>query len=71
MVIVFRNCKIFGYKFNLPKGNLISSITNLVYQGPHELPNDLRLRDLGKLQVLKKYLIWVKTDPVSQFHFRK
>ena len=29
------------------KQNLISSIENLVYELPHELPNDLRLRKLG------------------------
>ena len=29
------------------KRNLISSITNLVYELPLELPNDLRLRILG------------------------
>ena len=46
LVIIFWNFTIFQYRSNSPqvKGNLISSIANLVYELPHELPNDLKLR---------------------------
>ena len=33
---------------------MIASITNLVYELPHELPNDLRLRILGNEEILGK-----------------
>ena len=36
------------------KGNLISSITILVYELPHELPNDLRLKILRVQEILEK-----------------
>ena len=36
------------------KGNVISSIRNLVYELPHELPNNLRLKDLSKEGNIRK-----------------
>ena len=36
------------------KRNLISSITNLVYELPHESPNDLKLTILGNQEILEK-----------------
>ena len=49
LVIIFQNFAKFYYRSDLPqvKGNLISSTANLVYELPHKLPNDLRLRKLG------------------------
>ena len=49
LVIIFWNFATFYYRSDLPrvKGNLISSTANLVYELPHKLPNDLRLRKLG------------------------
>ena len=35
--------------------NLISIIANLVYDFPHALPNDIRLRILGNKEILAKY----------------
>ena len=48
LVIIFWNFTIFQYISNSPKikRNLICSIANLVYELPHELPNDLKLRIL-------------------------
>ena len=43
---------------------MISSIANLIYELPHELPNYLRLRILGKKQILGKSQIWVETSRV-------
>ena len=40
---------------------MISSIANLVYELPHELPNDLRLRILRNKEILGKSQIWVET----------
>ena len=40
---------------------MISSIENLVYELPHELPNDLRLRILGNKEILGKSQILVET----------
>ena len=37
------------------KGNLISSIANVVHKLPHWLPNDLRLRNLGNKAILGKF----------------
>ena len=36
----------------------MSSIANLVYELPHELPNDLRLRILGNKEILGKSQTW-------------
>ena len=54
LVIICWNFTIFEYKSDSPqaKGNLISSIANLVYGLPNELPNNLR--DLGS-QEIRKY----------------
>ena len=43
------------------KTNVVSSIANLVYKLPHELPNELRLRILGNKEMLGKSQIWVET----------
>ena len=37
------------------------SVANLVYELPHELPNDLRLRILGNKDISENYQIWVDT----------
>ena len=41
--------------------NVVSSIADLVYELPHQLPNDLRFRILGKKKILGKSQIWVET----------
>ena len=43
------------------KTKRVSSISNLVYELPHELPNDLRLRILGNKEILGKSQNWVET----------
>ena len=43
------------------KRNVVSSVANLVYELPHKLPNDLRLRILGNKEILRKSQIWVET----------
>ena len=49
----------------------MSSIANLVYEFPHEWPNDLRLAILGNKEILRKYQIWVETClPVSSLPSR-
>ena len=49
----------------------MSSIANLVYEFPHEWPNDLRLGILGNKEILRKYQIWVETClPVSSLSSR-
>ena len=50
---------------------MISSIANLLYELPHELPNDLRLRILGNKEILVKSQIWVETEPSAQSPFQK
>ena len=56
MVIIFWNFAIFQYRPDEPKvkRNVISRKANLVYELPHALPNDLRLRVLGKKKILGK-----------------
>ena len=40
---------------------MFSNFTNLVYELPHELPNEVRLRILGNKEILGISQIWVKT----------
>ena len=54
-----------------PGHNNISSITNLVHESPHELPNDLRPRILGNQEILEKCQMWVQTQPNAQSFFQK
>ena len=49
--------------------NVVSSIADLVYELPHQLPNDLRFRILGKKKILGKSQIWV--EPSAQYPFQK
>ena len=50
------------YRSNLQqaKRDLVSSITSLVYEWPHELPNELRLRILEKQGIVGKIQISVE-----------
>ena len=49
LVIIFWNFTMFYERSESPqvKENLISSITNLIYELPHEFSNDLKLTILG------------------------
>ena len=42
---------------------LTSSIINTVYELPHELPNNLRLKILRNWEILEKCQNWVKIEP--------
>ena len=53
------------------KRNLISRTINLVYELPHELQNDLRLRISGNKETLKNSQIWMETKPSAQPPFKK
>ena len=63
LVIIFWNFTICQNRSDSPqvKGNLISSIENLAYDLPLELPNDLRLGILGNQKILEKHQICVDT----------
>ena len=50
---------------------MASSIANLVYKLPHELPNDLRLRILGNKKISVKSQSCVDTQPRAQTPFQK
>ena len=50
---------------------MISSKANLVYELPHELPNDLRFRVLRNKEILGKFKIWMETQPSAQSSFQK
>ena len=45
--------------------------SKLVYELPHELPNDLRLGILGNKEMLGKAQIWVETYPSAQSPLQK
>ena len=49
LVTIFWNFSMFYERSESPqvKENLISSITNLIYELPHEFSNDLKLTILG------------------------
>ena len=53
------------------KRNLISRTINLVYELPHELQNNLRLRISGNKETLKNSQIWMETKPSAQPPFKK
>ena len=69
LVIIYWNLKMFQYRSESPqvKRNLISSITNLVY----ELSNDLKPRILGNQEKLEMPQIWVETQSSPQSLFQK
>ena len=71
VVIIFWNYTIFQYRSNSlhVKRNFISSIANLVYELPHELSKNLRLRILGNQGILEKSQVLVKTKPSAQSLF--
>ena len=73
VVIIFWNFAMFQYRANSPqiKQNLISSITNLVYELSHGLPNNLRLRIIGNQKILEKSQVWLETKPKAQSPFQK
>ena len=50
---------------------MASSIANLVYKLPHELPNDLRLSTLGNKEISVKSQSYVDTQPSAQTPFQK
>ena len=50
---------------------MASSIANLVYKLPHELPNDLRLRILGNKEISVNSQSYVDTQPSAQTPFQK
>ena len=43
---------------------MVFSTASLVYELPHELPNDLRLKILGNKEILGKSQIWMDKCPV-------
>ena len=56
LVIIISNLTMSKYRFAPPqvKQNLISDITNLVYEVPQVLPNDFRFTKLGNKEILEK-----------------
>ena len=73
MVLPFWHFIMFFYRPDEPqvKRNVISCTKNVVYELPHELANNLRLRILGKKEILTKSEIWVKTWNSAQSPFQK
>ena len=63
LVIIFWNLTMFQYRSDSVqvKQNVISSIAKVVYDLPHELPKELRLRILGNKEMLGKSQIWVQS----------
>ena len=50
---------------------MISSIANLVYELPHDSPNNLRPRILRNKEILGEYQIRVKTQANAKSSFQK
>ena len=71
--IIFWNFTMFQYKLEQPqvKRNVITSKGNLVYELPHELPNGLRLRILGNVELLGRSQIWLQIQPSNQSPLQK
>ena len=43
----------------------------MLHELPYELPQDVRLRILGNMEILGKSQLWVEKQPSSQFNFQK
>ena len=73
LLIIFWYFLIIQLRSESPKVKryLISSITNLVHELPHELPNDFRIRILGNQEILEKCQMWVETQTSAQSPFQK
>ena len=73
LVIIFWHFLIIQHRSESPQINeyLISSITNLVQELPHKLPNNLRLRILGNQKILEKCQVWVEMQPSAQSSFHE
>ena len=72
LVVIFWNFTILQYISDSAqvKRNLITSIAKLVYELPHELPNNLRLRIFRNQEILKKYKSQIDTQPSVQSPFK-
>ena len=46
-------------------------MTKLVHEFPHQLPNDLRIRILGNLEILENCQMWMETKPSTQSSLQK
>ena len=53
------------------KVNLISSLANLAFELPHELPNNLKLRILENQEILQKSQIWVEIKKLEVTRYAK
>ena len=53
------------------KRNLTSSVTNLGYELPRELLNEIELRILKNLEILQAHQIWVEIHPTAQSSIQK
>ena len=51
--------------------NLTSSTTNLGFDLPRELLNEIELRILKNLEILQAHQIWVEIHPTAQSSFQK
>ena len=73
LVVIFQHFLIIQLTSESPqvKQYLISNITNLVHELPHELPNYLRLRILGNQETLEICQMWAQTQPNAQSSFQK
>ena len=81
-LLVFRNCScrinimkqgIFRFRLDSPqvKQDLISGITNFVYELPYELPDKLKLRIFGNQEILGKSQSWLEAESSAQSSFQK
>ena len=73
LVIIFWHFLIISLRSESPqvKRYLISSITNLLHEFPHELPNNLRPRILGNWEILDKFQMSMEKQPSTHSSFQK
>ena len=73
VIIIFWHFLKIYHRFESPqiRRYLISSITKVVHELLHELPNNFRLRIFGNYKILEKYQIWVEMEPSAQSSFQK
>ena len=67
-VIIFQDFLMFQQIFLSPqvKRIMIISTKHVIYELPHELPNDLRIWILGKNKILRRSRIFTQLQPSAQ-----
>ena len=69
---IYNFCNILEkFQFTTSKTVLKIKYKNIVYELPHEMPQDAKLRKLGNKEILGKDQNWMEREPSFQSSFKK